>query len=103
MDQIFVGFDTWRTFQKDTKRILLICSTKRYALVLVAGRFHGVISRDEADLLLTADDDEDGRYLIRESQRAKEQYTLAIRYCIYTLTFFLSDCPLCCRFDALQT
>jgi len=42
-------------------------------------RFHGVISRDEADLLLTGDEDEDGRYLIRESQRAKEQYTLAIR------------------------
>jgi len=70
---------------------VLICSTKRYALVLVAGRFHGVISRDEADLLLTADDDEDGRYLIRESQRAKEQYTLAIRYCIYTLTVSLID------------
>jgi len=42
-------------------------------------RFHGIISRDDADLLLTADEDDDGRYLIRESQRAKEQYTLAIR------------------------
>jgi len=42
-------------------------------------RFHGSISREDADLLLTADDDEDGRYLIRESQRAKQHYTLAIR------------------------
>ena len=52
------------------------------AVILRAGRFHGVISRDDADQLLTAGEDEDGRYLIRESQRAKEQYTLAIR-CIY--------------------
>jgi len=46
---------------------------------LLSCRFHGIMSRDDADLLLTADEDEDGRYLIRESQRAKEQYTLAIR------------------------
>ena len=53
-------------------------------------RFHGIISRDEADLLLTADcEDEDGRYLIRESQRAKEQYTLAIR-CVLSV-FVLSS------------
>jgi len=60
--------------------------------VLCVGRFHGIISRDEADLLLTEDEDEDGRYLIRESQRAKEQYTLAIRstFSPIPIQFFLA-------------
>lgn len=31
--------------------------------------FHGVLSREEANQLLSADDSTDGRYLVRESSR----------------------------------
>jgi len=40
-------------------------------------RYHGAISREDADFMLTIGGE--GSYLIRESQRAPGQYTLAIR------------------------
>lgn len=40
-------------------------------------RFHGMISREEADQLLSQ---AEGSYLIRESQRQPGTYTLALRY-----------------------
>ena len=39
--------------------------------------YHGAISREDTDFLLTIGGE--GSYLIRESQRAPGQYTLAIR------------------------
>lgn len=39
-------------------------------------RFHGMISREEADQLLSV---AEGSYLIRESQRQPGTYTLALR------------------------
>lgn len=39
-------------------------------------RFHGMISREEADQLLSQ---AEGSYLIRESQRQPGTYTLALR------------------------
>ena len=46
--------------------------------MFVLYRYHGAISREDADFLLTIGGE--GSYLIRESQRAPGQYTLAIRY-----------------------
>lgn len=48
--------------------------------------FHGIISREEADALLQG---EDGRYLVRESQRAAAQYTLSLRFNRITKNFRL--------------
>ncbi|XP_053209683.1 N-chimaerin-like [Panonychus citri] len=39
--------------------------------------FHGKITREEANKLLSG---EDGRYLVRESVRAQHQYTLSLRF-----------------------
>lgn len=41
-------------------------------------RFHGNITREEADQLLS--NGGDGSYLVRKSERAADAYTLAIRY-----------------------
>ena len=49
-------------------------------------RYHGAISREEADRLLCKGD---GSYLIRESQRAPGTYTLAIRFESVTKNFKL--------------
>lgn len=40
------------------------------------GRFHGCISREEADELVSV---ADGCYLVRESQRSPGSYTLTMR------------------------
>lgn len=40
-------------------------------------RFHGNITREEADHLLSVAGD--GSYLVRKSERAADAYTLAIR------------------------
>ncbi|KAH7946458.1 hypothetical protein HPB49_025436 [Dermacentor silvarum] len=40
-------------------------------------RFHGIISREEAERMLQ---EGDGCYLVRESQRAPGQYTLSLRF-----------------------
>lgn len=40
-------------------------------------RFHGNITREEADRLLASEGD--GGYLVRKSERAADAYTLAIR------------------------
>ena len=40
-------------------------------------RFHGCISREEADRLVS---EADGCYLVRESQRSPGSYTLTMRY-----------------------
>ena len=45
--------------------------------VLLVVRYHGAISREDADFMLTIGGE--GSYLIRESQRAPGQFTLAIR------------------------
>ena len=42
-------------------------------------RYHGMISREDADQLLNQ---AEGSYLIRESQRQPGTYTLALRYCV---------------------
>ena len=47
---------------------------------LFVTRYHGAISREDADFMLTIGGE--GSYLIRESQRAPGQYTLAIRFVI---------------------
>lgn len=43
-------------------------------------RFHGLISREDADELLAGIE---GAYLIRESQRQPGTYTLALRYTLH--------------------
>ncbi|KAI1305328.1 N-chimaerin [Halotydeus destructor] len=48
--------------------------------------FHGIISRDEADRVLSG---EDGRYLVRESQRSPGQCTLSLRFNGVTKNFRL--------------
>lgn len=45
--------------------------------LLLTSRYHGMISREEADQLLSQ---AEGSYLIRESQRQPGTYTLALRY-----------------------
>ncbi|XP_052532468.1 N-chimaerin isoform X5 [Tympanuchus pallidicinctus] len=49
-------------------------------------RFHGMISREEADQLLSV---AEGSYLIRESQRQPGTYTLALRFGSQTRNFRL--------------
>lgn len=44
--------------------------------LLFTSRYHGMISREEADQLLSQ---AEGSYLIRESQRQPGTYTLALR------------------------
>ena len=51
-------------------------SSSNVCAVLI-GRYHGAISREDADFMLTIGGE--GSYLIRESQRAPGQFTLAIR------------------------
>lgn len=48
--------------------------------------FHGMISREKTDVLLR---DTDGRYLVRESQRAPGTYTLCLRFGGLTKNFKL--------------
>lgn len=48
-----------------------------FFLLLFMSRYHGMISREEADQLLSQ---AEGSYLIRESQRQPGTYTLALRY-----------------------
>lgn len=49
-------------------------------------RYHGMISREEADQLLSQ---AEGSYLIRESQRQPGTYTLALRYvCVRVIGSF---------------
>ena len=48
-----------------------------YDMHTIIVRYHGAISREDADFMLTIGGE--GSYLIRESQRAPGQYTLAIR------------------------
>ncbi len=40
-------------------------------------RFHGLISREEADRLVSA---QSGSYLVRESQKSPGSYALSMRY-----------------------
>jgi len=46
-------------------------------IIYLSARYHGAISREDADFMLTIGGE--GSFLIRESQRAPGQYTLAIR------------------------
>ena len=48
-----------------------------WCVSLLPGRYHGAISREHADFLLTIGGQ--ASYLVRESQRAPGCYTLAIR------------------------
>lgn len=50
-------------------------------------RYHGMISREEADQLLSQ---AEGSYLIRESQRQPGTYTLALR-CVFVYIIHWSD------------
>ena len=55
---------------------------KGQILLFLFVRFHGGISREEADELVS---EADGCYLVRESQRSPGSYTLTMRYsCITT-------------------
>ena len=49
-------------------------------VALYFGRFHGSISREEADELVA---NCDGCYLVRESQRSPGQYTLTMRFALF--------------------
>uniref|UniRef100_A0A8B9QMP2 SH2 domain-containing protein n=1 Tax=Apteryx owenii TaxID=8824 RepID=A0A8B9QMP2_APTOW len=61
------------------RRITCTCEvTVRFKMPLFL-RFHGMISREEADQLLSV---AEGSYLIRESQRQPGTYTLALRLVI---------------------
>ena len=50
---------------------------------VLCARYHGAISRENADFLLTIGGE--GSYLIRESLRAPGQFTLAIRWVTHPL------------------
>ncbi|KAM5204212.1 beta-chimaerin isoform 3-T3 [Hipposideros larvatus] len=52
----------------------------------VPGRFHGIISREQADALLGG---VEGAYILRESQRQPGCYTLALRFGNQTLNYRL--------------
>uniref|UniRef100_A0A8C5JAS2 SH2 domain-containing protein n=1 Tax=Junco hyemalis TaxID=40217 RepID=A0A8C5JAS2_JUNHY len=58
------------------------CVSKKFLFL----RFHGMISREEADQLLSV---AEGSYLIRESQRQPGTYTLALRFGSQTRNFRL--------------
>jgi len=53
------------------KQVAVMC------VYILAISYHGAISREDADFMLTIGGE--GSYLIRESQRAPGQFTLAIR------------------------
>lgn len=54
--------------------------------LFVLGRFHGIISREQADELLGG---VEGAYILRESQRQPGCYTLALRFGNQTLNYRL--------------
>lgn len=75
----FFNYYCW-CFLKKTKRWFKreeACVSKKFLFL----RFHGMISREEADQLLSV---AEGSYLIRESQRQPGTYTLALRSVINT-------------------
>ena len=51
-------------------------------------RFHGLISREEADHLVSV---QSGCYLVRESQNSPGQYALSMRYNLYLTMYTLQD------------
>lgn len=53
------------------------CFSHTQKMFPLSPRYHGMISREEADQLLSQ---AEGSYLIRESQRQPGTYTLALRY-----------------------
>ena len=62
----------------EKKCILLsvMLNSSHFLISLFLFRYHGKISREEADSLLST---RDGCYLVRESQRAEGAYTLGLR------------------------
>jgi len=63
--------------------IIIIPAAERLLIVISSFRFHGEISRHEADELLLSD----GCYLVRESQRNPGCYTLAIRLALQHIVY----------------
>ncbi|ESO90101.1 hypothetical protein LOTGIDRAFT_218141 [Lottia gigantea] len=74
---------TWKTYlytlqQQAPKPHRIICQREIPNRPLYYGKeFHGNLSRDEADRLLSQGD---GCYLVRKSERAPDTFTLAIRF-----------------------
>ncbi|XP_046576767.1 LOW QUALITY PROTEIN: N-chimaerin-like [Haliotis rubra] len=74
---------TWKTYlytlqQEAPKPRRIICQKEVPNRPTFYGKeFHGNVSRDEADRLLS---DGDGCYLVRKSERAPDAFTLAIRF-----------------------
>jgi len=64
------GYQNKNKAKMKVKLVAVVC-------VLLVVRYHGAISREDADFMLTIGGE--GSYLIRESQRAPGQFTLAIR------------------------
>uniref|UniRef100_A0A3Q1J1K5 N-chimaerin n=1 Tax=Anabas testudineus TaxID=64144 RepID=A0A3Q1J1K5_ANATE len=66
---------------------LISCFPHTYNIMFpLSSRYHGMISREEADQLLSQ---AEGSYLIRESQRQPGTYTLALRFGNQTRNFRL--------------
>uniref|UniRef100_A0A3Q2ZCY7 N-chimaerin n=1 Tax=Kryptolebias marmoratus TaxID=37003 RepID=A0A3Q2ZCY7_KRYMA len=68
------------------RRLTCTCEVRSHVARPPAARFHGKISREEADQLLSQ---AEGSYLIRESQRQPGTYTLALRFGNQTRNFRL--------------
>ena len=80
-----------------------LCHSVPIIVIFHVGRFHGSISREEADDLVA---NYDGCYLVRESQRSPGQCTLTMRFvqefivwvhCHITLENKLHDCEVDCN------
>uniref|UniRef100_A0A7N8X1F9 N-chimaerin n=1 Tax=Mastacembelus armatus TaxID=205130 RepID=A0A7N8X1F9_9TELE len=67
------------------RRLTCTCEVRPHFLI-VTSQYHGMISREEADQLLSQ---AEGSYLIRESQRQPGTYTLALRFGNQTRNFRL--------------
>ncbi|MFT7799553.1 N-chimaerin [Arapaima gigas] len=68
------------------RRITCTSEVSHLKIFYASPRFHGMISREEADQLLSI---AEGSYLIRESQRQPGTYTLALRFGNQTKNFRL--------------
>lgn len=60
----------------DFAAFVFVKSKMKFLTYCILVRFHGCISREEADDLVS---EADGCYLVRESQRSPGSYTLTMR------------------------
>ncbi|KAJ7415545.1 N-chimaerin [Willisornis vidua] len=90
---VICGINFVECYTKDQERCMLLLVLVQLRIPKVENRpkyygreFHGMISREEADQLLSV---AEGSYLIRESQRQPGTYTLALRFGSQTRNFRL--------------